>query len=260
MSNSFIKNQNKEKRLIFIWQIMIAIIFIAGWEILTKLKIINPFVFSSPSAIIMTISELFKNNMLFKNITITNLEIIISFVLSYAIAFITSMLMWWFPKFNKIINPYLTILNSLPKVALGPIFIIWTGANIFSIIIMALSISMIISIINLSNGFNSTDQNKLILLKSFKATKFQLFKYVVVPSNYINLIETLKINISMNLIGVIMGELLVSKLGIGYLIMYGSQVFNLNLVMTGIILLGIISIILYLIVCLIEKKILTKIS
>lgn len=260
MINKFVQKQKKEKRFILFWQISIITVFISLWEILTYLKIINPFIFSSPHQIILTIKELIKNNMLYNHILTTNIEIMISFCLSYLMALVISMAMWWFPKFSKIIAPYLTVLNSLPKIALGPIFIIWTGANMYSIIIMALWISLIISILNISNGFNTTDPNKITLLKVFKATKFQTFKYVVVPSNYLILIETLKINISMSLIGVIMGELLVSKSGLGYLIMYGSQVFNLDLVMTGIILLGIISIILYLIVGFVEKKLLAKIS
>lgn len=250
----------KDKKIILFWQIIIFVIFVISWEILTSLKIINAFIVSSPIQVIMTLKELWIKNMLITNILTTTLELIVSFLLSYFIAFIISMFMWWFPKFNKIIDPYLTILNSLPKVALGPIFIIWTGANIYSIIIMALCISLIISIINISSGFNNTDSNKIILLRSFKATKFQIFKYVIVPSNYINLIDTLKINISMSLIGVIMGELLVSKSGIGYLIMYGSQVFNLDLVITGIFLLGIMAIMLYSLICIIEKKLLTHLG
>jgi NitT/TauT family transport system permease protein len=146
------------------------------------------------------------------------------------------------------------VLNSLPKVALGPILIIWAGANMKSIVIMALLISVIITIISVYHGFSNTDENKIKLLKSFKSTKWQVFTYLIVPSNIKTIFNVLKINISMSLIGVIMGELLVSKEGIGYLIMYGSQVFNLDLVMTGIILLCIVSFVMYYIVVWAEKK------
>ena len=155
-------------------------------------------------------------------------------------------------------DPYLTILNSLPKVALGPIIIIWAGASINSIIIMALLISVIVTTITVYNGFSNTDINKINLLKSFKANKFQILIMVILPSNYPTIISSLKINVSMSLIGVIMGEFLVSKEGIGYLIMYGSQVFNLNLVITGIIILAVVSYIMYMIVSYIEKILIRK--
>ena len=151
-------------------------------------------------------------------------------------------------------DPYLTIINSLPKVALGPLIIIWVGASTNSIIVMALMISLIISIINIYNGFVATNESFIKLLKTFKASKAQIFIKVILPSNKSTIINALKINISMSLIGVIMGELLVSKMGLGYLIMYGSQVFNINLVITSVVILGIVSYLIYYIISLIEKK------
>ena len=160
----------------------------------------------------------------------------------------------WYNKFiSKVIDPYLTIFNSLPKVSLGPILIIWVGANINSIVVMALLLSLIITIINVYSGFNSTDINKIKLLKSFGASKMQILRYLIIPSNYPVIISSLKVNVSMSMIGVIMGELLVSKQGIGYLIMYGSQVFNLDLVISGIIILMIVSYLMYLVISYIEK-------
>ena len=162
--------------------------------------------------------------------------------------------MLWFNKFiAKVVDPYLTIINSLPKVSLGPIIIILSGANVRSIIIMALLMEIIITIITVYNGFNSTDKNKINLLRSMGANRYQMLKYLVLPNSYPTIISSLKINISMSLIGVIMGELLVSKEGIGYLIMYGSQVFNLSLVLSGIVILMLLSYIMYLIISYIEK-------
>ena len=162
--------------------------------------------------------------------------------------------MLWYNKFlSRVFEPFLTILNSLPKVALGPLIIVWAGANTKSIIIMALLISAIISIINIHNAFKSTDINKIKIIKSMGGNKFQIFTKVVIPSNFMPIIESFKINVSMCFVGVIMGELLVSKEGIGYLIMYGSQVFNMNFVITGVILLVILTVILYYLVYYIEK-------
>ena len=148
----------------------------------------------------------------------------------------------------------MTILNSLPKVALGPLIIIWVGANMNSIIFMALLISTFITIINIYQGFMSTDLYFITLMRTFNAKKHQIFIKLIVPSNKNNIINCLKVNISMSLIGVIMGELLVSKEGLGYLIMYGSQVFNINLVITSVVILAIVSYIMYAIISFIEKK------
>ena len=251
----YLKKLKLNKILIITIQILIITSLIIIWEILAKKNIINTFLSSSPSIIFKTIIDLFKNNNLISHINITFLEVIVSFLLSTLLGILIATIMWWNKTLSKIIDPYLTVLNSLPKVSLGPLIIIWSGANIKSIILMAILISVFTTIINMYTSFIETDQNKIILLKSFKATKFQIFKLVVFRSNIKNLISTLKINISLSLIGVIMGELLVSKKGLGYLITYGSQTFNLNLVITSIVILGIMSYILYLIIDRIEKRI-----
>lgn len=254
----FLKKRKKRKILITITQLLILILLIIIWELLAKYEIINTFISSSPSKIINTIMDLYKTNNLFKHIWITIYETILSFGLGTILGIIIAVILWWNNFLYKVLDPYLTVINSLPKVALGPIIIIYFGANINSIIIMALLISVIITIITVYNGFTETDINKINLLKSFKATKWQILKMAILPSSYSTIISSLKINISMSLIGVIMGEFLVSKEGIGYLIMYGSQVFNLNLVISGIIILMIVSILMYKIVSYIEKILIKK--
>ena len=250
----YLKKRKKEKIFVFSMQILLFITFIFLWELFARLKIINTFLTSSPSKIITTLVNLYNNNNLFNHISITVYETILSFVLSIFIGIVIASILWWNNLLSKIIDPYLTILNSLPKVALGPIIIIWIGANINSIIFMALLISSIISVITIYNGFKNTDIEKIKLMKSLNATKFQIYTTLILRGNIDTIISSLKINISMCLIGVIMGELLVSKEGIGYLIMYGSQVFNLNLVMTGVVLLVIISCILYYLISYLERK------
>ena len=250
----YLKKRKKEKIIVFSMQILLFIASIFLWELFARLKIINTFLTSSPSKIITTLVNLYNTNNLFNHISITVYETILSFILSILIGIVVASILWWNNLLSKIIDPYLTILNSLPKVALGPIIIIWIGANMNSIIFMALLISSIISIITIYNGFKNTDIEKIKLMKSLNATKFQIYTTLILRGNIDTIISSLKINISMCLIGVIMGELLVSKEGIGYLIMYGSQVFNLNLVMTGVILLVIISCILYYLISYLERK------
>ena len=249
----YLKRIKRYNVLVVLTQILLIIIFLLIWQLLSDKNLIDTFLLSSPKKIFNTIIDLIKQNNFFKHIITTIYEIILSFILGNFIGlFIASLL--WFNKFlSKVFEPFLTILNALPKVALGPLIIIISGANIKSIIVMALLISSIISIINIYNSFKSTDINKIKIVKSMNANKLQIYYHVVLKSNYTKIIESFKLNISMCFVGVIMGEFLVSKQGIGYLIMYGSQVFNMNLVLTGIVLLIILTILLYILIEHIEK-------
>ena len=241
------------KILVHIVQFLIIILFLFIWEYLSSNNIINSFVYSSPSKAFKTIYNLYLEGNLFNHIWVTVYETFISFSLATILGTVIAVILWYSEFLYKVFDPYLTVINSLPKVALGPIIIIIFGANINSIIIMALLISLIVTISNVYNGFVNTDRNKIKLLRSFNSTKWQMLRYLIIPANYPVIINSLKINVSMSLIGVIMGEFLVSKEGIGYLINYGSQVFNLNLVFGGIIILLIVSYIMYIMVVYIEK-------
>ena len=250
---NYLKKIKRNNLIIRLFQLFILLLFVFIWQFLADFKLINTFITSSPKLVLKTIIELHKGD-LYIHIFTTIYETIISFSLGTLIGILIASMLWWNKMIKKIIDPYLTVLNSLPKVALGPIIIIWFGAGIKSIIIMSLLISTIITVINVTTSFDETDLDKILLMKSLRANKMQIFTKLVIPSSMNSIISSLKINISMSLIGVIMGEFLCCKKGIGYLIMYGSQVFNLNLVITGIILLCIISAIMYYIVLYIEKK------
>ena len=250
----FLKKRKRNKILVIFFQILIFLSFMVIWEVCARAGIINTFLSSSPTKVVETFSNLLKANNLWSHVWVTVYETIISFLLASLIGFIIASILWWNKTVAKIIDPYLTILNSLPKVALGPLIIIWVGANTNSIIFMALMISSIISIINIYSSFVNTDSSFITLMKSFKASKWQIYKKVIIPSNLLNIINNFKINISMSLIGVIMGELLVSKEGLGYLIMYGSQIFNIKLVIASVVILGILSYFMYYIIHLVEKK------
>ena len=251
--NQYIKRIKRKKLIILIMQLLLFISFIIIWQILASNNIINSFITSSPKNIVKTIIILYKNNNLTNHILTTIKETLISFSITTLLSLVISILLYSFNILAKIIDPYLTALNSLPKVALGPIIIICLGANTKSIIVMSILISLIVSIQSIYTGFENTDKNKIKLLKMFNSSKIDILYYLVIPSNKKVILNTLKINISMCLIGVITGEFLTSKSGIGYLILYGSQVFNLNLVMSGIVILMVISIIMYKLVTFISK-------
>ena len=249
----YLKKLKVNKVLVSITQILILLFLIFIWEYLSDNNIINSFIYSSPSKVLKTIIDLYNTNNLFNHIWVTIYETFISFSLATLLGTVIAIILWYSKFLYKVMDPYLTVLNSLPKVALGPIIIILCGANIKSIIIMALLISLIITISNVYSGFVNTDKNMIKLMHSFHASKWQMLKYLIIPYNYHVIVNSLKINVGMSLVGVIMGEFLVSKAGIGYLINYGSQVFNLNLVFAGIIILLIVSYLMYLIVLYIEK-------
>ena len=254
----YLRKIKREKWIIALFRFLIIAVFLICWELLARFKIINTFLSSCPSKVITTMVDLFVSGDLVRHIGITMYEVLISFLVASVIGIVVAILLWSSKFLAKIIDPYLTILNSLPKVALGPLIIIWVGASINSIIFMALLISTFVTIINIYSGFVMTDKSYITLLKSLGATNGQIFRKVIFPSNYINIISALKINISMSLIGVIMGELLVSKSGLGYLIMYGSQVFNINLVITSVVILGAISYLMYFIIDKIEMLLLSR--
>lgn len=173
------------------------------WELLSKYEIINSFIFSSPSKIIKCLYDLYVGNNLWIHILTTLKEIFISFGLGTLIGFIIAILFYAVPILKKISDPFLTLINSLPKVSLGPLLIIWLGANMKSIIVMSLLINTIVTIISIYNGLINTDPYKIKLFKSFKATKYQMLTKLILPHNKENIIASIKLNISMSLIGVI---------------------------------------------------------
>lgn len=242
---NYLHKIKKEKTLIVLTQYFLLLTIIFLWQYLSDKNIIDSFITSSPKNIIKTLFTLYNENDLFIHIITTLKETIISFIITCLLSLIIAVILYYNNFIYKVLEPYLTILNSLPKVALGPIIIIWMGANIKSVITISVLISIIISIQTIYNGFSTTDELKIKLLKTFNANKKEILFYLVLPSNKKTIINTFKINISMCLIGVITGEFLTSKAGIGYLILYGSQVFNLNLVMCSIFILLIISFIMY---------------
>ena len=252
----YLKKIKREKIIVITFQILILVGLLVLWEVLSKLKIINPFIFSSPSKVIETIKNLYLNYNLIGHILTTLYETLIAFILGITLSFLIAIILYEFKIVNKIVDPYLTMLNSLPKVALGPLIIIIAGANTKSIIVMALLINLIVGIMTIYNGFNNTNKDLIKLFKTFKASRLDILLKLTIPASYKTIISSLKLNISMTLIGVIMGEFLVSKSGLGYLIIYGTQVFNLNMVMAGIVILIIISFVLYKIITYIEKKLL----
>lgn len=241
---AYLQKLKKDKLKIRLTQIFILVFFIVLWEVSANLGWIDSFITSKPSKIAQTFVNMLSQDLM-KHIGITCLETIIGFLLGTVIGTIIASILWWSPFLSKVLSPYLVVLNSLPKVALGPIIIVWVGAGMPAIITMALAISLIVTILEMLNGFTSTDTNKIKMVKTFGASRLQIFNKIVFPSNIPTLLNAFKVNIGLCMVGVITGEFLVSKGGLGHLIVYGGQVFKLDLVMTSVIILAIVASLMY---------------
>ena len=213
-------------------------VFIALWELFARVGIIDPFIGSSPVRVAETIARLYAGGELFLHIGVTLYETVLGFVLGTAAGTLIAITLWWSPAINRVLDPYLVVLNALPKIALGPILIVWFGAGITSIIVMALLISFVVTIMSVLAGFNEITGEKQLLMKTLGASK----------------LNALKISVGMSWVGVIVGEYLVSKAGLGYLIVYGGQVFKLDLVMASIVVLCLLAALMYYGVAYMEKK------
>ncbi len=253
-----LKKAKRHKIAVLITQIGVLLVALAIWELAGYLGWIDTFITSSPSRIAKTLVELTANGTIAYHAFVSTLETICGFAIGTILGYVIALLLWWNSFAKKVFEPYLVVLNSLPKIALGPLIIIWAGTGKASIITMAVLISVVITAISILNGFVNTDPDKIMLLVGMKASKWQIFTKLVAPSNVPTLMATLKINVGMAWIGSIMGEYLVSKEGIGYLLVYGSQVFRLDLVMACTIVLCALAGVMYALVALAEKIVCKK--
>lgn len=249
----YLKKIKNKKTIVLSSQLGLLILFLLLWEFLAQIGAINSFITSSPSKIVNTIGELWASGDLLKHMGVTLLETIAGFFIASILGTLIAILLWWSEMLRKILEPYIIILNSLPKIALGPLIIIWVGSGTNAIIAICVLICIIITIITMLNSFLSCDEDKILLMKSMGANKFTILTKLVLPYSVPNFISMLKINVGMSWVGSIMGEYLSSSAGLGYLIVYGSQVFRLDLVMTSTVLLCILAGLMYFAVALLEK-------
>lgn len=237
----------RKRRLtaIHVVRISLLVFFLAFWELSARMGWVDAFVVSSPTRVMATLQKLYQSGDLWLHLGTSTLETVVGFTLGTGLGTIIAIGLWWSDFLSRILEPYLVVLNALPKTALGPIFIVWIGAGTGSIIAMTLAISIIVTILNMHVGFLSTDPQKIRMMRTLGATRGQILRYLVFPANYDTLFNTLRVNVGLSWVGVIMGEFLVSKAGLGYLIVYGSQVFNMDLVMATVLLLAIAAVVMY---------------
>lgn len=233
-------------------QIGLFAIFLILWEISAKTKLIDSFFFCSPSIVANCFWEMLIGRSLFMHLGYSLFEIFISFFLIFAFSFGIAVVLWYFNMLSRILEPFLVVLNALPKSALAPLFIVWIGTGTKTIIVAGMSVALFGSIINLYSGFKGTDMEKILLIKTLGGDKLDVLSKVVIPSSIPNIISVMKVNIGLALVGVIIGEFFAGRRGLGYLIIYGTQVFQLDMVLTSIIILCVLAMVLYKLVQLLE--------
>lgn len=256
----FVKDHHKHHHQVAIYRILIFVLFLILWEAGVFFGWIDAFFFASPSRVILCFIDMVLHKSLFVHIGITLAETLVSFLLVFLISLIVATLLWYFSKLSEVLEPYLVILNSLPKSALAPLFIVWLGTGMTTIIVAGISVAVFGSIINFYTAFRQISNEKITLIYTLGGTKQHAFTKVVLPGSVPTLISTAKVNIGLALVGVIIGEFLAARRGLGYLIIYGSQVFQLNMVITSIIILCIIAMGFYKAIQYIEHYIKKKIS
>ena len=250
---AFLKKEKKNAVIVWAARFGVLALILGVWELIAQLELVDPFIISSPSRIAAMIGELWSNGSLFYHIGTTLWETLVGFAVAVVLGSLIALALWWSERARKILEPYIVVLNSLPKIALGPVIIIWFGTGSAAIVFMTVLVGIIVAVMNMLGGFLATDKNKITLLRSMGASKLQILTKLVIPSALPDFIGMLKICVGMAWIGSIMGEYIVSKAGLGYLIVYGGQVFKLDLVMAATFILCVLAAGMYFLVVLAEK-------
>lgn len=255
---AYLKRVRAHKRFIILIRILLLIVFFVLWETGARLKWIDPFIFSSPSRIADTLSTLTRDGSILVHIWTTLWETVTGFLVGTIIGILIAIILWLSETISQVMEPYLVVANALPKIALGPVFIVWLGAGPLSIIAVTITISFIVTVLEVYTGFREADPEKIRLVKSFGAGRLQILTKVILPFSFPIMLNALKVNVGLSWVGVIVGEFLVSKAGLGYLIVYGGQVFQLDLVMASVLILSVLAALMYFGVQLLGNKVSRK--
>lgn len=249
----YLRRLRRHHRIVIVSRILILIFFLLLWEIAANTGLIDSFIFSSPSRVAECFWEMVIDKTIFLHIGVTLYEIIVSFLLVTFFSILIAVILWYSRKLSEILDPYLVVLNSLPKSALAPLLIVWLGANETTIIVAGMSVAIFGSILNLYTSFTSIDEEKIKLIYTLRGTKRHVLSKVILPGSIPVIISNMKVNIGLCLVGVVIGEFLAARNGLGYLIIYSSQVFKLDWLLMSIVILCIIAMVLYQGITLLEK-------
>jgi NitT/TauT family transport system permease protein len=248
------RNERRMKSWVGLSQFLILAVWFGLWELAGRLKWIDVLLFSFPSKIIALLMEKLADGTLLPHIGATVLETFVGFILGTLCGTALATLIWWSPFLARVLDPYIVVANSMPKVALGPLFIVGLGPGVLSIVAMTLAITVIITTLVVYSSFKEVDSNFVKVIRVFGGTKSEIYRMVILPASIPTIVSTLKVNVGLAWVGVIVGEFLVSKQGLGYLIIYGFQVFNFTLVIASLFVIAIIATVMYQAVAYVENR------
>ena len=249
----FLRRMRLRQTWVAVAQVLVLVVFLGIWQLATMWGLVDPFIISQPSQIATKLAELFGDGSLWYHTAVTVAETLVGFVIGTVAGIAIAGMFWWWSFLSEVADPYVVVLNATPKMALGPVFIIWLGATMSAVIALAVSISLFVTILSVHSAFQQADRDKLLLVSSFGASKWQQFSKVVFPAAVPTIIATLKVNIGLSLIGAIVGEFLAARAGLGYLIIYGQNIFSMSLVMTSLVILTVIAGVMYYAVSMAER-------
>lgn len=258
---AWLRHESRGRLTVRAAQLAILVVFLVLWEVLPREQFVNPLFTSYPSAIWPTFLDMLKTTPQQASILLhtwsTVAATVVGFTAAMLIGTAIAAALWWWDRLYKVLDPYLVVANAMPKTAFVPIFYVWLGASL-SIYGMSLAISLFVTVLMIYGGFQGVDQNKLKLAQTFGASRAQLLTKVVLPGSVPTLIAALKVNAGLSLVGVVVGEFQSANLGLGYLIQYGAQIFKMNIVMTAVTILAIVSSLMYLAISWLESAIMRR--
>ncbi len=251
---TYLAGRRRHRLQVRLTQLAILILFFGSWEWAGRTKAIDVLLFSYPSKIVGLLADMTRDGSIFPHIGMTVTETVIGFFLGTVFGTALAVMLWWSPFVERVLDPYIVVLNSMPKVALGPLFIVGLGPGMLSIIGTTLAVNVIITTLVIFASFREVDSGYIKVVQLFGGTRTQVFRKVILPAAYPAIVSTLKVNVGLSWVGVIVGEFLVSQQGLGYLIVYGFQVFNFTLVLGTLFLIAIVATLMYQAVAWLEKR------
>ena len=252
---AYLERELLHRKQTSILRFMILLLFLALWELGASTGAVDDFIFSSPSRILRCFWSMTRSGAIFFHTGVTLYETAISFLLTIVLGLSLAVLLWSSPAASRILEPYLVILNSLPKSALAPLLIVWLGANLKTIVVAAVSVAVFGSVMTLYTSFSQTDPELIRLIRSFGGGKREILSKILLPSSVPVIISSMKVSIGLCLVGVIIGEFLAADAGLGYLIIYGQQTFAMDEVVLSIVILCLISALFYKGISLLERRV-----
>ena len=234
-------------------QFGILVVIIAAWEIASTTGLISAFFWSQPSAIWHTLIIFVTEGNAWVDIGFTFRSTIFGFLLGTTVGSLFGLSFWWSRNYAAIVQPYIICFESIPKLALAPLIILVFGLGLSSKVAIAFALTFVISTLTTFAGVKALDPDGERLFYSLGATRWQVFRKLVMPFCLPWIISVLRVNIGLALTGAIVGEFIASQHGLGRAILYAGQTYDIALVWVAVLVLSTLAVIMYATVSWIES-------